>query len=128
MSLLYQDADMTIKDQLPRVVAAFQQWRNNRNGRQVATPDHLRQQAVLLLEHCSSCTITSALRISATQLKQWRELCLPAKPEFVSLPVMNATSDTPQRLELRLHNGVQLSLSGLLSSSLIVDMIHAATS
>jgi hypothetical protein len=32
---------MTNQDQLPRVVAAFEQWRNNRNGRQVATPAQL---------------------------------------------------------------------------------------
>ena len=96
--------------------------------RQVATPNHLRQQAVLLLEHCSSSSITYALRISGTQLKQWRELWTPAKTEFVSLPIMNESAGAPQRLELRLHNGVQLSLSGDLSSSLIVDMICAVKS
>ena len=53
---------MSSQDQLSPVVVAFEQWRNDRNGRQVATPHHLRQQAVLLLEHCSSSAITCALR------------------------------------------------------------------
>jgi hypothetical protein len=55
----------------------------------VATPEHLRQQAVLLLEHYASSTITSALRISGAQLKQWREVLLPANTDFVSLPLTN---------------------------------------
>jgi hypothetical protein len=119
---------MSNQDQLPPVVAAFEQGRNNRNGRQVATPQHLRQQAVLLLEHCSSSTITCALRISGTQLKQWRECSAPANTEFVSLPLVNQSCDPQQRLELRLHNGVHLSLAGALSSSLIVDMLREAKS
>lgn len=119
---------MSNQDQLPPVVAAFEQWRNNRNGRQVATPQHLRQQAVLLLEYCSSSTITCALRISGTQLKQWRECSAPANTEFVSLPLVNGSCDPQQRLELRLHNGAHLSLSGALSSSLIVDMLREAKS
>ena len=119
---------MSNQDQLPDVVAAFEQWRNNRNGCQVATPRHLRQQAVLLLEHCSSSAITSALRISGTQLKQWREVLAPANTEFVSLPLVNGACGPQQCLELRLHNGVQLSLSGSLSSGLIVDMLREVKS
>jgi hypothetical protein len=114
---------MSNQEKLSSVVAAFEQWRNNRNGRQVPTPQYLCQQAVLLLEHSSSSTITCALRISGSQLKQWRELTAPANTEFVSLPLVNGSCDPQQRLELRLHNGVQLSLSGALSSSLIVDML-----
>jgi hypothetical protein len=119
---------MSNQEQLSPVVAAFEQWRNNRNGRQVATPKHLRQQAVLLLEHCSSSTLTCALRISGSQLKQWRELSAPTNTEFVSLPLVSGACDPQQCLELRLHNGVQLSLSGALSSSLIVDMLREAKS
>ena len=119
---------MSNQDKLPPVVAAFEQWRNNINGRQVATPKHLRQQAVLLLEHCSASTITSALRISGTQLKQWRECSAPANPEFVSLPLVDEYCDPKQRLALRLQNGVQLSLSGGLSSSLIVDILQEVKS
>ena len=117
---------MSNQDQLPPVVAAFEQWRNDRKGRQVATPHHLRQQPVLLLEHCSSSAITCALRISGAQLKQWREVLTPANTEFITLPLVNETSGPQKRLELRLHNGVQLSLSGALSSSLIVDMLREA--
>jgi hypothetical protein len=91
---------MSNQKQLSSVVAAFEQWRNNRNGRQVPTPQHLRQQAVLLLEHSSSSTITCALRISGTQLKQWRELSAPANTEFVSLPLVSETCDPQQRLQL----------------------------
>jgi hypothetical protein len=119
---------MSNQDQLSPLVAAFEQWRNNRNGRQVATPEHLRQQAVLLLEHYASSTITSALRISGAQLKQWREVLLPANTDFVSLALMSEPCGLQQHLELRLHNGVHLSLSGALSSSVIVDMIREAKS
>jgi hypothetical protein len=115
---------MSNQDQLSSVVAAFEQWRNNRNSRQVPTPQHL----VLLLNHSSSSTITCALRISGSQLKQWRELSTPTNTEFVSLPLVNGSCDPQQRLELRLHNGVQLSLSGALSSSLIVDMLREVKS
>ena len=45
---------MLNQEQLSTVVAAFEQWRNNRNSRQLTIPEHLRQQAVSLLEHCSS--------------------------------------------------------------------------
>jgi hypothetical protein len=31
---------MSNQDQLSPVVAAFEQWRNDRKGRQVATPEH----------------------------------------------------------------------------------------
>jgi hypothetical protein len=108
---------MSNQDQLSDVVAAFEQWRNNKNGSQLATPRHLRQQAVLLLEHCFSSAITSALSISGNQLKQWRELSTPANTEFISMPLVNETSASQQWLELRLHNGVQLSLSEALSSA-----------
>ena len=50
---------MSNQEQLSTVVAAFEQWRNNRNGRQLTTPEHLRQQAISLLEQCSSSAITS---------------------------------------------------------------------
>jgi hypothetical protein len=119
---------MSNQEQLSTVVAAFEQWRNNRNGRQLTTPEHLRQQAVSLLEHCSSSAITRALRISGSQLKQWRERSTPRNTEFISLPWVDGSSAPQQRLELSLHNGVQLSLSGALSSSLIVDILREAKS
>jgi hypothetical protein len=60
---------MPKQDQLSIVVTAFEYWRSNRNGRQVPTPTALREQTVELLNHYSSSQITSALRISGSQLK-----------------------------------------------------------
>ncbi|MCP4985317.1 MAG: hypothetical protein GY928_04370 [Colwellia sp.] len=61
---------MPNQEQLSIVVTAFAHWRSNRNGRQVPTPNALREQAVALLNHYSSSQITSSLRISGSQLKQ----------------------------------------------------------
>lgn len=114
----------TNPEQLSRVITAFEQWRRNKKSRQ--TPTLLRQQAVALLDNYSFCKITSALRISGTQLKNWAaSLQADNKPEpFVHLPL----SVTPQHksLDLQLHfrHGEQLTLSGDISLSLITAMIQ----
>jgi len=81
---------MSNQNQLTITVEAFEQWRNTRNGRQVRTPASLREQAVLLLQEYSSSKIISALKISGTQLKQWRtELGLTeSSPQFATLPAL----------------------------------------
>lgn len=113
---------MSNQDQLINVVAAFEQWRKNRNGRQVATPLPLRKQAVSLINTYASSKITSALRISGSQLKQWSgSFESPQQlPQFVHLPM------TPEQLnvELRFASGDQLSLAGDVSLTAIIAMIR----
>jgi hypothetical protein len=95
---------MPEQDQLTTLVTAFEHWHSNRNGRQVPTPSALREQAVALLNHYSSSKITSALRISGSQLKQWRHTLKPAEkvPLFVHLPSPSPLlTQQPFTVELR---------------------------
>jgi hypothetical protein len=106
---------MLKQDQLLTVVTAFEHWRSNRNGRQVPTPTVLREQAVALLNHYSSSQITSALRISGTQLKQWRNSAAPtdATSQFVHLPISISPTQSSIKVELCFASGDQMHLSGL---------------
>lgn len=116
----------TNPEQLSRVITAFEQWRRNKKGRQVPTPALLRQQAIALLDNHSSSKITSALRISGTQLKNWAaSLQTDNKPDpFVHLPLSASTQDKSLNLTLHFRHGEQLTLSGELSLSLITAMIQ----
>lgn len=121
---------MSNQDQLPNVVTAFEHWRSNRNGRQVPTPLPLREQAVALLNHNSSSQITSALRISGSQLKQWRNTIVhtKTKPQFVHLPISPSLIQPPFNVELRFAKGDEMSLSGVVDSHLIMSLIGAMKS
>jgi hypothetical protein len=116
---------MPNKDQLSTVVNAFEQWRSNRNSRQVPTP--LREQAVSLLNHYSSSKITSALSISGSQLKQWRNTAglADATPQFVHLPISPLLTQPSITIELHFANGNEMFLSGVVDSHLIVSLIGA---
>jgi hypothetical protein len=83
---------MSTPDQIPTVVTTFEHCRNNRNVRQVPTPTYLHEQVVALLDYYSSSQITSALKISGSQLKQWRNNAEPTgtNPQFVHLPISNS--------------------------------------
>ena len=113
-------------EQLSRVITAFEQWRHNKIERQASTPAPLRQQAVALLDNYASSKITSALRISGTQLKNWAEsLTVANKPDpFVHLPL--SSNGQPNSLNLQLHfrHGEQLILSGDISLSMLTAMIQ----
>ena len=118
---------------LNQVVNAFELWRANRGSRKTPTPQALRQQAIDLLEHCSSSKVTSMLRISGSQLKQWRQSAEPIQttPDFIHLPVHNdvpGVVDTHPKIELRLGNGAALTFSGEISPALLVAMIKEAKS
>ena len=121
---------MSNQDQLPTVVSAFEHWRNNRNGRQVPTPTPLREQAVALLSNYSSSKITSALRISGSQLKQWRNSLEPTDITslFVHLPISPSLTQPPLNVELRFARGDEMSLSGVVDSHLIMSLIGAMKS
>ena len=117
---------MSYQDKLTNAVKAFEQWRNNRNERQARTPATLREQAALLLSDYSSSKIISALKISGTQLKQWRTalgLTEPL-PQFVALPTLSSLPNEPSHIEFRFSNGDQLSLSGDISLNIITAIIR----
>ena len=97
---------MSNRDQLSNVVAAFEQWRETRFSRKAPTPKPLRKKAVALKSHYSSSRITSALRISGSQLKQWSEegKDLEQTVDFVQLPVsLEQKQDEIQNVELKSH-------------------------
>lgn len=121
---------MSTSDQLTTLVTAFEHWRSNRNGRQVPTPNALREQAVALLKHYSSSKITSALRISGGQLKQWKNSVISPEntPQFVQLPISAPSAQTPFNVELRFAQGDAMSLSGVVDPSLIISLIGALKS
>ena len=113
-------------EQLSSVIAAFEQWRHNKKERQASTPAPLRQQAVALLDNYASSKITSALRISGTQVINWAELLTVSnKPDpFIHLPLSAKSQVQSLNLELHFRHGEQLTLSGDISSSLITAMIQ----
>lgn len=121
---------MQNQDLLSTVVTAFEQWRNNRRGRQVPTPTALREQTVALLNHYSSSKITAALRISGSQLKQWQnsvKLC-EQTTQFVHLPISPSLNQPAINVELRFTQGDEMSLSGVVDTHLIISLIGAMKS
>lgn len=121
---------MSNQDQLSNVVAAFEQWRETRFSRKSPTPKPLRKKTVALKSHYSSSRITSALRISGTQLKQWSEegKDLEKTVDFVQLPVsLDHKTDEIQNAELKLElsftKGEQLLLSGQITPTLLATLI-----
>ncbi len=120
---------MLNQDQLSIVVTAFEHWRSNRNGRQVPTPTALRQQAVALFNHYSSSQITSALRISGSQLKQWRNIIASTEttPQFVHLPISSPPTQSVN-IELCFASGDQMHLSGVVDSNMLISLVGAMKS
>jgi hypothetical protein len=117
---------MSNSNQLANVVESFEQWRSTRNRRQARTPGTLREQAALLLNDHSSSKIISALKISGTQLKQWRtELGLTEpSPQFVALPTLSSLPNEQANVEFRFSNGDQLCLSGEICLNLLTAIIR----
>ena len=117
---------MANANKINQVVAAFELWRNSRGSRKTPTPQALRKQAIDLLEHCSSSKITSMLRISGSQLKQWRESvkALQTNQDFIRLPVQeqaqHRVSEHPT-IVLQLCNGATLTFSNEVSQTLLIS-------
>ena len=121
---------MSKQDQLSKVVAAFELWRETRVSRKTATPKPLRKKAVALKSHYPSGRITTALRISGTQLKQWSEEVknIEQTIDFVQLPVsLDHKTDEIKNAELKLElsfiKGDQLRLSGQITPTLLATLI-----
>lgn len=118
-----------MSDKLLRTFANFEQWRDNKQSRNSATPKHLCQQATALLSHYSKTTIVTKLRLSSDQFNRW---CLVYKtsdeaPHFVPLPQVQPLPETLS-IELKFKNGNQLILSGELSEQVVAQLIEAAKS
>ena len=116
---------MSPVNQLSNVINAFKQWRAARKNVTHKTPEALQQQIVKLLSHYSRGTLSNALGLSGTQVKRWQAGASDA-PAFVELPVLDEIPSA-LRLELRLPNGAELSLSGSLSPSIVGEVIRAAS-
>ncbi|PKG96973.1 hypothetical protein [Paraglaciecola sp. MB-3u-78] len=117
--------------EINQVVEAFELWRHNRGSRKSPTPQALRKQAVDLLEHCTYSNVTSMLRISGSQLKQWRESVKPSQTnhDFIQLPARSEAQHSINKhpiIELRLCNGAALTFAGQISQALLVTMIQEA--
>jgi hypothetical protein len=121
---------MSTSDPLSTLTTAFECWRSNRNSRQAPTPNTLREQAVGLLEHYSSSKITSALRISGGQLKQWRNSVNPqlSPHRFVHLPISTSSAQTTFNVALQFAHGDIMTLSGVDDPQIIISLIRALKS
>jgi hypothetical protein len=124
---------MTNAKKINQVVEAFELWRHNRGSRQSPTPQALRKQAIGLLEHCSCSKVTSLLRISGSQLKQWRESVKPSQTnhDFIRLPAQSEADhivNEHPRIELRFCNGTALTFSGEITQAFLVTMIQESKS
>lgn len=116
---------MSPGNQLENTINAFKQWRATRKKTTHKTPEVLQQQVVKLLSHYSRGTISNALGLSGSQVKRWQAGADDA-PAFVELPVLDVPSSA-LRVELRLPNGAELSLSGALSPSMMGEVIRATS-
>ena len=124
---------MANSTKIDQVVEAFSLWRNNRGSRKSPTPQALRKQTIDLLEHYSCSKVTAMLRISGSQLKQWRESfeANQTSHDFIRLPVQSEAQHSVNqhpRIELCLCNGAALTFSGEISQALLVAMIQEAKS
>lgn len=116
---------MKNSDQLSITATAFDLWREKRVYPRERTPLALRQQAVLLYKNYSSSKITTALKISGTQLNQWKTLLAPKDehPDFVHLPSPSTTTE-PLTLSLSFANGASMVFNGAISSTLLTTIIQ----
>jgi hypothetical protein len=83
-----------------------------------------------LLKDYSSSKIISALKISGTQLKQWRTVPGLTEPstQFVTLPALSSRQNEKSNIEFRFTNGAQLCLSGDVSLNVITAIIREVKS
>jgi hypothetical protein len=121
---------MTTPEHLSHLITAFEHWRSNRKNRRSPIPNALREQAVGLLEYYLPSKITSALRISGGQLKQWKNnLSFPENTtQFVVLPLSTPLDQTPFNVDIRFAQGDAMSLSGVVDPSILISLIAALKS
>jgi hypothetical protein len=117
--------------QLTKTAAAFELWRNDKPSKGAKIPTSLRQQAVALLPNHSRSTVTKSLRISGSQLNNWRfgnKNSAPAA-SFIQLPMSHELSPAKSlTVDLRMANGNQCSLAGELTIEHIMQLVEAIKS
>lgn len=120
---------MSKNDPLILAENAFQQWRHSRSHRCAKTPLALRKQAVALLEFHSRAIITSTLKLSGNNFKNWTEAFSPSSVSHdVSFVALEPLTTQPAALNLTLDmaNGCQLRLSGDISPALLIALTQGA--
>lgn len=123
---------------LSQLVDTFELWRSGNASQKQRIPDQLRQQAVELLSTYPPSKITTALRISGTQLKQWRRLFEVTKPvNFIALPALEETTTllklpglliNPVDIQVSFANGHAITLNGIADICLLESLIMAVKS
>jgi hypothetical protein len=91
------------------------------------TPENLRQQAVVLLDHFSSSKIVSALSFSGTGLKRWSLDDNAELTEFVTLPTIGNAAITSLNVELSFGNGCHMRLCGEISPAQLTAITQTVT-
>ena len=104
-------------EMMASAITAFEQWRQTRVNRAAKTPTVLQQQAAALLAHFASSKITSALKISGTNIKRWSKQVKNKQSltEFVPLPLIDEPASAPLNVALVFNNGCHMRLCGELS-------------
>ena len=117
----------TPKELLATAISDFTHWRKSKSHSYEQTPESLRQQAVVLLEHFPFTRVTTTLKLSSSLLRRWAlqqsvTVHEQQSNEFIALP----PSEVPKShlaLELILGNGCQMRLFGDLST----DQLNVVT-
>ena len=105
---------------LESIASAFDHWRNTRSSRKMTVPEHLREQAIELLNRYKPSHVIAALKINHSMLKQWRRndnTSAPTPtPAFVTLAneVDVPTPDLASTLKISLRHsfGHEMSMRG----------------
>ena len=95
---------------LQEVQKLFEKWRQSRKGRQ-PIPDHLWQAAARLSKHYSVNQIARILRLNHTTLKEWVEISMQSRSEFVELQFPETLSSIQWTVEMEKSNGTKLRMS-----------------
>lgn len=116
---------------LQSVRADFQHWRANKSTLGPRIPDDLRRDAVALLGELSASTITTAIGVSCSMLKAWRnEQPQPTDIpiEFIALPSPAPATEPPidaLTLSVTQPNGAKWQLQGCMNPEQLGAIIHA---
>lgn len=116
---------MQNKEKLDKAIADFEHWRQTRIHKSVSIPDELRYLALELLEEYRIGQVTKALRICTSQINAWRkqfEHHSEEASEFIALPVVTGSSETPSLLEIELKLSADTSL--LMRGDVSVDLLR----
>lgn len=111
---------MDTPDSLPALVADFNALRKQKAQISTPVPDSLRQRAISLLDDHQTGQVTTALRITVSQLTQWRQALQFDDPtSFVEITSQAFTPQPSINLELCFASGEQMNLCGVNNQTLL---------